>query len=52
LDAILGELECSQGVALLSRDTSYSPQESWILHGSVETNILFGYDRDDELYNR
>ncbi|KAK3267686.1 hypothetical protein CYMTET_23772 [Cymbomonas tetramitiformis] len=42
LQALLGELQLQAGAAAVHGRVAYSPQESWILAGSVKYNVLYG----------
>ena len=52
IQAILGELPCSEGKISVSGKISYSPQEPWIFSGTVRQNILFGQAHDKDRYSR
>ncbi len=49
LSALLGELELSEGSALLPHPVSYAPQIPWNQNATVEDNILFQLSKNDDL---
>jgi ABC-type multidrug transport system fused ATPase/permease subunit len=46
LHGILGEVEQSKGQVFVNGSIAYSPQEPWLLSGSIKENILFGFEED------
>ena len=52
LNAILGELEPSEGSCKVVGKVAYASQAPWIFSGTVRQNILCGLDYDAERYNR
>ena len=52
LNAILGELEPSEGSCKVVGKVAYASQTPWIFSGTVQQNILCGLDYDAERYNR
>ncbi|KAJ3359292.1 hypothetical protein GGF32_009501 [Allomyces javanicus] len=53
LHALLGELVLERGQVFMPRTRiAYVPQQSWLLNGTVKSNVLFGAVEDCKRYQR
>lgn len=52
INALLGEMNKSRGDVKYNGTLAFIPQEAWILNASLRNNILFGFDYDEERYNK
>ncbi|CAJ1079463.1 multidrug resistance-associated protein 4 [Xyrichtys novacula] len=52
LNAILGELSQESGVVKVKGDLTYTPQQPWILPGTIRSNILFGKKLNPHKYEK
>ncbi len=50
--SILGEMPVKSGSIELKGKLAYVPQESWILSGTVQENVIFGGQLDTEKYKQ
>ncbi|XP_055381017.1 probable multidrug resistance-associated protein lethal(2)03659 [Condylostylus longicornis] len=50
LNAILGEIELTEGVLRVNGKLSYCSQEPWLFEGSIRDNIVFIDDFDEKRY--
>uniref|UniRef100_A0A3Q2GHS4 Multidrug resistance-associated protein 4 n=1 Tax=Cyprinodon variegatus TaxID=28743 RepID=A0A3Q2GHS4_CYPVA len=52
LNAILGELCQEMGVIKVKGRVAYTPQQPWILPGTIRSNIVFGHEFNPKKYDR
>ncbi|XP_038157102.1 multidrug resistance-associated protein 4-like isoform X2 [Cyprinodon tularosa] len=52
LNAILGELCQETGVVKVKGRVAYTPQQPWILPGTIRSNIVFGHEFNPKKYDR
>jgi len=52
MKGIIGEAECLAGSFEVGGTTAYVPQASWIQHGTIRDNILFGKPLDEDKYKQ
>jgi ABC-type multidrug transport system fused ATPase/permease subunit len=52
IQALLGGLHRTNGIASISGSVAYVPQTAWIMNGTIKENILFGCKYDAEFYNK
>lgn len=50
IQALLGSLHRTNGLASICGSIAYVPQTSWIMNGTIKENILFGCKFDEEFY--
>ena len=50
LGAIIGETPVTSGEISVTGKIAYMPQNTWLFSGTVQENILFGNDYDEEKY--
>lgn len=51
VSALLGEMQCGSGRVALGGPIAYVAQQPWIINDTVENNITFGLDYDEERWN-
>ncbi|KAF8936499.1 hypothetical protein BGZ47_009465 [Haplosporangium gracile] len=52
ISALMGEMYKKQGTIKVYGDLAYVPQQPWILNATVQENITFGKQFDQDLYDR
>ncbi|XP_033637608.1 multidrug resistance-associated protein 5-like [Asterias rubens] len=52
ISAILGQMHTMQGSCLVSGSFAYAAQEPWIFNATLQENILFGEEMDEERYEK
>ncbi|KAM4561745.1 ATP-binding cassette sub-family C member 4-like [Fundulus diaphanus] len=52
LNAILGELSQEHGVVKVRGEVTYTPQQPWILPGTIRSNIVFGNAFNPKKYDQ
>ncbi|KAJ5811897.1 ABC transporter integral membrane type 1 [Penicillium riverlandense] len=52
LSALAGDMRVTDGSVRLSTTRSFCPQYAWIQNTSVQKNILFGKEYDEDWYNK
>lgn len=52
IQAILGEIPVTTGKVEAVGKLSYTPQSPWVFSATIQDNILFGEDMDEERYQR
>ena len=52
LQAILGDLHKTKGIAKVHGSVAYVPQIPWIMNGTIRENILFGCKYDKDFYEK
>ncbi|QOU20165.1 hypothetical protein BRETT_004817 [Brettanomyces bruxellensis] len=52
LQAILGDLHKTKGIARVYGSVAYVPQIPWIMNGTIRENILFGCKYDKDFYEK
>ncbi|KAL3706469.1 ATP-binding cassette transporter yor1, partial [Talaromyces marneffei ATCC 18224] len=52
LASLAGEMRKLNGVAIVGGSKAYCPQNAWIQNATVETNITFGQELDEEKFKR
>ncbi|KAH8702381.1 putative oligomycin resistance ATP-dependent permease yor1 [Talaromyces proteolyticus] len=52
LAALAGEMRRLQGDAIISGSKAYCPQNAWIQNATVQENIIFGQELDEEKFQR
>lgn len=50
IQALLGSLHRTKGIASVAGTVAYVPQTAWIMNGTIKENILFGCKYDEEFY--
>ncbi|KAF8909428.1 multidrug resistance-associated ABC transporter [Gymnopilus junonius] len=51
LSAIVGEMNRTEGEAVIYGSIAYAPQNPWILSATVRENIIFFHEYDETFYN-
>lgn len=52
IQALLGGLHRTNGIASIAGSIAYVPQTSWIMNGTIRENILFGCKFDPDFYQK
>ena len=51
VSALLGEMQCAGGRVALGGAIAYVAQQPWIINDTVQNNITFGLDYDEERWD-
>ena len=51
VSALLGEMQCSVGRVALGGPIAYVAQQPWIINDTVQNNITFGMDYEEDRWN-
>ena len=52
LNALIGEMKCLSGDVIFSGSVGYAPQQAWIQNTTLEKNITFGQEFNQERYEK
>lgn len=52
IQALLGSLHRTNGIASIAGSIAYVPQTAWIMNGTIKENILFGCKFDPDFYQK
>ncbi|KAM8798712.1 multidrug resistance-associated protein 1 isoform 1-T1 [Eudromia elegans] len=52
LSALLGEMDKKEGCVVVKGSVAYVPQQAWVQNATLEDNIIFGREKNENRYKR